>query len=198
MAAVRDFRDGLPVLAIFVAGFASLKLKELNKAKRAARPAPDTSDAHAVEYLFGYWWDSEDCGHDFFRFQITKKTAKRIFYSRSGDRIDDLGGLAGWTRKRDDETGYVNRQKLETNGEVHNRGVHWCEPDSHLFISLQHLLARTRRQEQEPTPDLKVLKAEMAAAHPDRGGSSAEFIAARTRYVAARRQLRAMQKGDAA
>jgi hypothetical protein len=37
---------------------------------------------------------------------------------------------------------------------------------------------------------LAELKAKMAAAHPDRGGSSAAFIAARREYVAARRAMR--------
>ena len=44
--------------------------------------------------------------------------------------------------------------------------------------------------ETESLPDLHRLKAQMAAAHPDRGGSNAAFIAARARYVAARRQSR--------
>ena len=38
--------------------------------------------------------------------------------------------------------------------------------------------------------DLAALKAAMAAAHPDRGGSTASFMAARARYDAARRQAR--------
>ena len=38
--------------------------------------------------------------------------------------------------------------------------------------------------------DLHGLKAAMAAAHPDRGGNSAAFIAARATYVAARRRAR--------
>jgi hypothetical protein len=37
--------------------------------------------------------------------------------------------------------------------------------------------------------DIKQLKAEMVAAHPDRGGSSEAFIKARAKYVAAKRKL---------
>jgi hypothetical protein len=179
------------VVANLSQGTASRRLKELNTEKRAARPAPDTSDTHVVEYLYGSWYDNEDCKSYPYRFQITKKTAKRIFYSRGGERIDDFG-VPQYARDRDDTIGYVNRQKLEADGEVHNRGVHWCMPDSTLHISLQHLLATIRRQDQEPHPDLKTLKAEMAAAHPDKGGSSAAFIAARKAYVEARRRARAM------
>jgi hypothetical protein len=47
-----------------------------------------------------------------------------------------------------------------------------------------------QRHKDTPPPDLPALKAEMAAAHPDRGGSNAAFIEARARYVAARRRLR--------
>jgi hypothetical protein len=195
IVAVRDIRHrgGKPVIAFFRQGDAAHKLKQLNDAKRAARPAPDTSDAHVVEYLYGSWWDGEDGKSLPYRFRITKKTAKRIFYSRSGEQIDDFGEPQ-WVRDRDNEIGYVNRQKLEADGEVDNRGVHWCQPDSHLYISLQRLLADIRRHEREPGPDLKTLKAEMAAAHPDRGGSNAAFIAARARYVAARRHLHSQQR----
>src|SRR5262249_20248908 len=42
--------------------------------------------------------------------------------------------------------------------------------------------------------DLARLKAEMAAAHPDKGGSSAAFIEARQRYVAAKRHMRSEQR----
>jgi hypothetical protein len=40
-------------------------------------------------------------------------------------------------------------------------------------------------------PELRKLKAAMVAAYLDKGGSSAAFIEARARYVAARRRLRA-------
>jgi hypothetical protein len=40
------------------------------------------------------------------------------------------------------------------------------------------------RPKAQPLPDIAALKAEMAAAHPDRGGTDAAFIEARKRYVA--------------
>jgi hypothetical protein len=59
-----------------------------------------------------------------------------------------------------------------------------------LLADLHVLLARGPLQ--PPTvDDLQGLKAAMASAHPDRGGSSAAFIAARAKYVAARRSQRA-------
>jgi hypothetical protein len=192
MAAVLELRKPeSPVVAQLRQDAASYRLKKLNAEKRAARPAPDTSGTHVVEYLYGSRYDSEDCKTYAYRFRITKKTAKRIFYSRGGERVDDFG-VPQYAYDRDDRIGYVDRQKLEADGEVDNRGVHWCMPDSTLYISLQHLLATIRRQDQEPLPDLKTLKAEMAAAHPDRGGTGPAFIAARKAYVEARRRARAV------
>jgi hypothetical protein len=50
--------------------------------------------------------------------------------------------------------------------------------------------ARHNHQYRDRVPDLRKLKAAMATAHPDRGGSSAAFIEARSRYVAARQVWR--------
>ena len=78
-----------------------------------------------------------------------------------------------------------------------------------LIFPIEHVLEAERRamvgettsrrtNEQETPPaaaDIAKLKAAMAAAHPDRGGSEAAFIKARNRYVEARRaQLHAAKK----
>ena len=56
-----------------------------------------------------------------------------------------------------------------------------------------HEVARHRPQARpQARALLGVLKAAMAAAHPDRGGSAEAFIKARARYVAARRRTRAV------
>ena len=53
-------------------------------------------------------------------------------------------------------------------------------------------LSRDRPPERPKATDLiGVLKAAMINAHPDKGGSAAAFIAARQRYVEARRRIRA-------
>jgi hypothetical protein len=131
-------------------GVASYQLKELNEVKRAARPAPNTSDTRPTEFLYS-WGD---------QFRIIKKTARRIYY------LDERYGH---------RTRFVDRQKIECDGNIHN------------WLYLQPPQPETHN---EPAPDLSHLKAEMAAAHPDRGGSNAAFIEARARYVAARRQMR--------
>jgi hypothetical protein len=61
-------------------------------------------------------------------------------------------------------------------------------------VSLESVLGDRGRRD-EPL-DLAQLKAEMAASHPDRGGTSAAFIAARQRYVAARRQQRSASRHE--
>jgi hypothetical protein len=173
-------------------GVATRILKQVNAERRRARPAPDTADAGRVEYLYARdtsscHWDGNPCGCDDLRgrakwdyhvdrFRITKKTAKRIYYVRS-ERYDD-----------EVEIGYVDRQKLEADGEVYNHGAGgWWSKDFHL-------LAAPPEPPTQPTPvdqraEVSRLRAEMAAVHPDRGGTSAAFIEARSRYLAAKGRL---------
>jgi hypothetical protein len=102
------------------------------------------------------------------RFRITKKTPKRIYYVRRDDGLRT-------------ETGYVNRQQIEADGEIYNHGAGgWWAPDFHLYLTPPVI-------EQARKPNLAELKSAMAAAHPDRGGSDEAFIAARARYEKARR-----------
>jgi hypothetical protein len=121
--------------------------------------------------------------------------SKRIFYSREAELIGTDGEPdTSYPKLRcacDDMIGFVNRQKLEEIGEVYNRARHWFDAEFHLYASLQGLLSRFYRYNKDDgQPDLRQLKAKMAAAHPDRGGSNEAFIAARERYVTARRANR--------
>jgi hypothetical protein len=172
-AAIKRLAAGRRVIARYFHQIASGKLKEFNTEKRKARPPSDATDSKCIEYLYGW-----HC-----RYQIIKRTARRIYYLKQGERIDKHGEPTGefeyphWERDYS-RIGFVDRQKLEAAGEVH-----------YLYPSLQASLAKYYREDQPPL-DLRKLKAEMAAAHPDRGGSSAAFIAARQAYVAARRNLR--------
>jgi hypothetical protein len=196
-AAVVRLAGGRRAAATFDQGQASRKLKELNKAKRLQRPPPDGTDSRPVEYLYGYSGGGEDTPGHPVRFQIVKKTAKRIYYLLVEQEIDRHGEPIGepWSaRYSEDAVGFVDRQKLEVDGHVYNRGRHWCYPDFHLHVSLESVLGDRGRRD-EPL-DLAQLKAEMAASHPDRGGTSAAFIAARQRYVAARRQQRSASRHE--
>jgi hypothetical protein len=92
--------------------------------------------------------------------QITKKTAKRIYFkdryyhsSSSGIRV-------------------IDRQKIEQVGEVYIRHIgriHLNKP-----LPVPDGFDRAERKLAE--------KAEMVAAHPDRGGSNEAFIKAHRRY----------------
>ncbi|MEH0442487.1 hypothetical protein QA811_02130 [Streptomyces sp. B21-102] len=130
------------------------------------------TDLAAVEYLYGIDASVADDSRFYepprvVRFRITKKTPKRIYYLRRDDGLRT-------------ETGYVDRQKIEADGEIYNHGAGgWWAPDFHLHLTEPEL-------EQAQKPDLAALKAEMAAAHPDRGGTEEAFIAARQRYERAR------------
>ena len=200
--AVERLAAGRDAVACLTQSTATHQLKEVNKAKRTARLTARPSsakDSKSAEYLYGSWYDNEDCEHYFYRFRITRKTAKRIFYLRQEERIDASGEPVvneypniRSTSDRDNQVGFVDRQELETKGEVYNHGRHWCYSDFHLHASLRGLLSRFVRYNEADSdePNLRQLKTEMAAAHPDRGGSNTAFIEARKRYVEARARLR--------
>ncbi|MFJ8766668.1 hypothetical protein [Streptomyces clavifer] len=170
-------------------GIADEHLKVLNAAKRATRPPKsahtDTQPPpNPVGYLYGIEpgrWALDDrtwIDGKVVNFPITKKTARRIYYLRP--RYLFMTG-PDW------EPGYVDRQELERHGHV--RVPHWFMLFGEPPELPETYLARLRRHEPGPAQDLKALKAAMADAHPDRGGSSEAFIAARQRYVQARQRI---------
>jgi hypothetical protein len=170
-AVVEGFAADRPAIAIQMHGHASHILKGVNAAKRAQRPAKGDGDAVQREFLYGVYGGGEETDPCVVPYQITKRTPKRVYYVRSDWGDGDV------------KIGFVNRQELEEKGEVYNGGVHWSSPDWHLYVVPPEL-----GQRRPEPPDLGELKAAMAAAHPDRGGTDAEFIAARDRYVKARRR----------
>jgi hypothetical protein len=146
-------------------------LKELNAAHRRERPASGDESAAPVEYLYGIdHGEHTDFKRVVVSFPITRKTAKRVYYVRSHRVPGDV------------EIGYIDRLELESNGEVWRKSGGWWEDDFHLYAEPPEVGSRLGAG-----PDLAELKAVMAAAHPDRGGTSEAFIAARRRFVAARR-----------
>jgi hypothetical protein len=120
------------------------------------------ADLARTEYLYELWdanWDDGPLGnYQILAHPITKKTTKRIYFRLLNGR-----------------TGYVDRQRIEADGEIYHsytyRRLHLTKPE-----------IPTRPQ----PPSLAELKTAMAAAHPDRGGTDEAFIAARRRYEAAR------------
>lgn len=120
----------------------------------------------AAEFLYELWdanWDDGPLGnYQVLAHLITKKTPKRIYftYSHAGHR-----------------SAYVDRQKIEADGEIYHgytrRRLHLTPPE---------IPSRPKRA------SLPELRKAMADAHPDRGGTDAEFIAARRRYERAMAQ----------
>lgn len=121
-----------------------------------------SADVAATEYLYELWdanWDDGPMGNwQILKHEITKKTPKRIYFTYGNGR-----------------TGFVDRQKLEADGEIyHGYTLH------RLHLKPPEIPDHSKR------PSLPELKQAMADAHPDRGGTDAEFIAARQRYERAR------------
>ena len=198
-AAVIELAGDGYALAVQRHGWASAELREINKAKRAARPAPDTADARATEYLFAeHYYDPEMGGPRVWSiraFPIVRKTAKRIYYKQKWlewiPEIDAPDISRQDSQSDDQDIRFADREELERTGETEKYGGSW---GSVLRDDYRLYLKPPLRHEPEPDlPDLAELKAEMAAAHPDRGGSNAAFIEARKRYVEARRRQRAVQ-----
>lgn len=120
----------------------------------------------AVEYLYQSWMFEDQDGYldtEVLHLPITKKTPKRIFFT-------DMFG-----RPKS-----VDRQHLEQHGWA---GVERGTGRYHVHANLADAEPAPRE-----TPEAKVsrLRAEMAAAHPDRGGNADEFRAARARFERAR------------
>lgn len=147
-------------------------------------------DLLAVEYLYAIEAAHDEGDDSRFHvptrvvtYRITKKTPKRIYYIRrqSGHQRPD-GSFPRTT------IGFVNRQKIESEGEVYNRSLGWWSPDFHLYLNPPVLEAYS-----EAVPDLAELKAAMRAAHPDVGGSHEAFLEAHERYEQARVNARAAE-----
>jgi hypothetical protein len=195
------------------AGTAVSALKRLNAAKRAARPPSKDTNTGIVEYLYAAYspaWVDDMTGKRDERviaYQITKKTAKRIYYIRRP-------GTPEWNDPP--LIGYISRQEFEADSRCpgdrpdrcehgywsdHGDGPgeiltnHYHDHDYHLFATREaaedYLFRWEREQErkrQEAGPELRRLRMAMADAHPDRGGTNEEFIVAREAYQRALRR----------
>jgi hypothetical protein len=164
--AVIEIAGGKPASVSFSADPAAHKLRELNEAKRAARPGRSAKGSGPVELLYNDRGDP---------FPIIKKTHARVYYIRSHDPEG---------RPR---TGFVNRRELEERREVYVKS-RLSRSDWRLFLfpPAKPEPAPNRTQPGPTAAELAALKLAMADAHPDRGGSSEAFIVARARYLRAK------------
>ncbi|MER6605850.1 hypothetical protein ABT282_08015 [Streptomyces sp. NPDC000927] len=105
-----------------------------------------------VEYLYELWdanWDDGPLSnYQILRHEITKKTPKRIYFTYLNGR-----------------TGFVDRQKIETDGEIY-----------HGYTRRRLHLAPPEIPHRPKSASMAELKAAMAAAHPDLGGTDEAFI----------------------
>ncbi|MGW6222258.1 hypothetical protein ACWF8U_20510 [Streptomyces olivaceus] len=121
------------------------------------------ADLAPTEYLYELRdvnWDDGPLGnYQLYAHPITRKTARRIYF----------------TYLNQSRTSFVDRQKIEADGEVYHgytlRRLHLAPPE---------IPDRPKRA------SLPELKQQMADAHPDRGGTDEAFIAARQRYKTAK------------
>jgi hypothetical protein len=146
-----------------------------------------------VEFLYR-WATSNDHGPCVEKLQVVKVTRKQVHFVDTGVLVDDDGKpmsgwrsptISGWIR-------FVDRQLLEAYGEASPAGELW-----YVYVSLADAYAGVRRATSfwpwraaptAPVDEARIakLKAEMIAAHPDRGGTNDKFIAAHKRYRSAK------------
>lgn len=172
-AAAEREAAGRLLRAFVQAGVAVDARKRLGAAQRAARTAPDTVDAAPVEYLFGVerrWGDVEE-RYRVVPFQITRRTARRVFYLRGRDR-----GI-----------GSVDRVVLERDGVAINKARRAYEADGELYATIARARA-SMPSEPAAAPALRELRRAAADAHPDRGGTHEGFLAANARYEKAKKR----------
>jgi hypothetical protein len=196
--------SGKPVSLHTLHGWAQEELKRINRSKRkerlAANPSPANAGA-AVEYLYaGDWSDRYSDAYYgppewyVWRFRITKKTKERIFYIRKGERIDPgAAKYAQYSGIRDldeEQIAYVDRGAMEASGEEGLYTRKWYSDDWHLFLAPPPK-PTFKPGDNVDAETLRKLRAQMVAAHPDRGGTNEAFRAARQRYVELRRRLEA-------
>jgi hypothetical protein len=177
---VRKFAKGRSIYVIFHAGMAGGRLKQLNTAKRAARPPSDATDSKVIEYLYDYRG---------YEYRVTKKTAKRVFFMKNRNAgCSDIGFTHSG---EDNDPGFIDRRLVfdewpATQNDLYDFSIKIDGRSKYYWRCLWTSPPPAWRDEVK-LPDLKALKAAMAAAHPDKGGSNEAFIAARQAYENARR-----------
>jgi hypothetical protein len=101
------------------------------------------------EYIYGGWWDDDLSRSYVLRFRVTRRTAKRIYYQRPGERIDQHGNPYDEAQFgiRDSELprkkpsiGSIDRWEFTARGRVFNinRGVN----ERRMYANLADLIAR--------------------------------------------------------
>jgi hypothetical protein len=140
-AALRDARETIqrragnrPGIAYVRQGVASDVLKQVNAARRKARPPSDATDARVVEYLYEPWsWTDYDSipyetSKGISEIPIVKKTAKRICYDNTS-RWDQEDGVV--------TLGFIDRQEFE--GDTRCRDI--CPVDAQVTRCSSHRLS---------------------------------------------------------
>lgn len=143
-------------------------------------------DVLVVEYLYAIQaehFEGDDSRfhvpNQVITFRVTKKTQKRIYYIRRHDGHRRPDGTYPRT-----VIGFIDRQEIESAGEVYRRSAGWWEPDFHLYLKPPAL------EVYAPALDLAALKAAVRAAHPDMGGSHEAFLEAHEKYDRAKANAR--------
>jgi hypothetical protein len=139
----------------------------------AAASLDNTAERHG-------WADTEDAAI----------TAARAAVEEIADRTATLAGFSA--KFASAKLKELTAAKRAARPASKAKGSAFVQYISRLFASFEDTIPK--RDPGPEAPDLLALKMQMAAAHPDRGGTSADFIAARKRYMAAKRKAATLDK----
>ncbi len=171
-------------------------LRFIAAGRNTAPPEPGADDAADAEYLYvpcvryhGYPAQTRRWVQEV---PIVKKTAQLIYYT--GDSWDRREAVVS--------PGCISREQFETDTHGYPAGVIPIPGDSHRHRPAGRLFFATRQAAEEylyrgereragrAAPDaslIRKLRRAMADAHPDRGGTTEQFIQAHRRYQTALR-----------
>ena len=177
-----------------LASAAALRL--IGTAVRKTRPPErGADDVATAEYLYvpcarvRYRGSSAETSRWVLEVPVIRKTAKRIYYtSDSWDRIEAVVS-----------PGCISRQEFEDGTPAGVTPIPGARPGSagRLFFATRraaehHLYRGERERAGQARPDpllIRELRHAMADAHPDRGGTTEQFIEALRRYQTARQPV---------
>ncbi|MEJ7713729.1 MAG: J domain-containing protein [Pyrinomonadaceae bacterium] len=163
------------------AGFAHAWHRRLSEDKRRAKPSNRTDSAR-VEFVYSrpFYSDSTAAPHAHL---ILKKTAKKIVIQCDYYR----GPAYVWDRER--PTYHLDRAKMEAQGYVYHGGEEFTlQPTARDFAASHNQWIQEHAQllgvawpcnRRELT---KAFRAKVKEVHPDKGGTSAEFIEVRKAF----------------
>ena len=112
------------------------------------------------EYIYGGWWGGDLSRSYLLRFRVTKRTAKRIYYQRPGERIDQHGNPYDEAQfgikdsdlpRKEASIGSIDRWEFTVRGRVIN--ISRGGGERRMYANLADLIARGKPRRWEDSAE---------------------------------------------